>query len=629
MLARSGLPTPPLRIVLLCLPVLLAAGAARAPAEIPPAPPPVPDVVVPPPLPSPLEVAPPPPVGATPPPLPRTGLPPPLPVGGTPPAPPPPPPEDALGRTATSVVRTSAGPIRWEELRPQLAAVDPLDPRVQGPFADRLHGLVLLEPPGEGWTVRVNGSRLLVHDRLHFGLVQGLPPGLWRPGSDPRGAVALALARAQAVLPGRSRLFVRPEAGVVRVVASGLRFPSGLVPVEDVNAGLGQPPPGYGRSYAFVGVLVPAGDVPVLGGLFLPEGADPGRVRTLIRALASLRPLDVRTPWRREVLYDTEGPPVLSLDVPQGFGFRGAVITSGGGSAQVPVFVAGDGEVVLEKGEIYVAVSLLQGPFGTSGNSLVAYDGMAQQLPTVVAPEEPRTVAALVAEHWRLRSGREWTVEEVRELPLSEAEREQAARLAREQESLNTVMGVGGSSRVYRLGVRGRSGPSVRVSVARVTYSGGVQGGLVGSYIAHASVDVSTMQFRRERSAEDLALLAGIAASLETHPEGTLTALARGARISADQTRQVLAMLQGYREDLSASNTAWANLLGEQAFVRDPETGEVWKADIESYWGRWMRSPDGETILSLGERGEIAAALRGQGWRELEQWFEPPPELRR
>lgn len=432
----------------------------------------------------------------------------------------------------------------------------------------------------------------------------------------------MLLGRTGTLVPGTTRVFLRRTPGGIRVLASGLRYPSRLRPVEDVNAGLGMPPPGYGRACRMVAQLVPAGRAVVA--VFAPAGASPERVRALADVLGRVRALAVRVPHRREVLRDLAGPPLLSLDVPEGFGFEGTVVTMGGGT-QFPVYGVSDGTVAFETGAVGVSTVGSTGPLGGWSAATVTIDGVAGMVPLGGPPDDPQTLAAWTLEQWRRRSGRSWTLEEVRPLPVPEAP----------GSAPRTVAGapwpgmIGPQQRVrsFALLVRGRSGGLRRWTMATgAVLELGSPGPFQTFGISGAVMSLETFQVRADRAAEDLALLAGVRASRLVHPEGTLSALARARRISMEATERILATIRGYRDALERGNAAWANILGEEMFVRDPETAEVWKVPLRDF-GTWLGAPDGGAPMFAPEGTDLAWRLQEQGWRELERWFEPPPGM--
>ncbi len=66
---------------------------------------------------------------------------------------------------------------------------------------------------------------------------------------------------------------------------------------------------------------------------------------------------------------------------------------------------------------------------------------------------------------------------------------------------------------------------------------------------------------------------------------------------------------------------SWANLLSDQTYVRDPSTGEIFRAYKASFdTGTFWRDPVFGGVVGAVERGgRLEEALRQGGWRQLEE----------
>ncbi|MEN2981105.1 MAG: hypothetical protein ABDH20_00340 [Thermus sp.] len=87
------------------------------------------------------------------------------------------------------------------------------------------------------------------------------------------------------------------------------------------------------------------------------------------------------------------------------------------------------------------------------------------------------------------------------------------------------------------------------------------------------------------------------------------------------ETERILRWVREQQEFNTWMRQSWANLLSDQTYVRDPSTGEVFRAYKASFdTGTFWRDPVFGGMVGAVERGgRLEEILRQEGWRQLEE----------
>jgi hypothetical protein len=139
---------------------------------------------------------------------------------------------------------------------------------------------------------------------------------------------------------------------------------------------------------------------------------------------------------------------------------------------------------------------------------------------------------------------------------------------------------------------------------------------------------VHMFQSPKDRTEEAGGIFAGISNSLHFSTQHALSAWERVIEENQELNRMVMQMLNEEREFNSRMARAWTNALSDQTYVKDPETGEIFRVH-KRVWetGEFWRDPVWGNILGGVERGsELERLLREEGWRPLQQSLEGFPE---
>jgi hypothetical protein len=142
------------------------------------------------------------------------------------------------------------------------------------------------------------------------------------------------------------------------------------------------------------------------------------------------------------------------------------------------------------------------------------------------------------------------------------------------------------------------------------------------------SIEVRMFQFPKDRTEEAGGIFDGIRNSIHFSPQFVLSALEGVIKDNKVLNRMVMQMLKEEREFNSRMARAWTNALSDQTYVKDSETGEIFRVH-KRVWetGEFWRDPLWGNILGGVEGGsELERLLREEGWRSLQQSLEGFPE---
>ncbi|GAA6756195.1 hypothetical protein Thermus77420_16710 [Thermus thalpophilus] len=488
---------------------------------------------------------------------------------------------------------------------------------------DALHGFALFLPTG--YQVRVEEYGLLATDLEAFLLVRGMPL------RTPREAVAPLVAEAQRMAKGQVGYHFKATGGGLLLLARGMGYPFPLSGALSLSAL--QDPFLAGLTYEAAHLLLPGRKHVLAVSVYLPTDASPALRDQALQALRSLEFL----PESARVHYEVQRvrDPVLGMDaftveVPRGYAFQGALAYTGDGDTSVRtlVFALQGNGVLYRKDALFLgAGTVAGGPYGaSSGSTVFGWNGQRTILQGFLCPTTPEEVARLLAELWGQERGQAWQVAKLEPTPAPRSR--VAQRLAQEEASLEGYL----SPMVARGAqpFRGRWDHTLEARAGHLVREGYFGGTLFGyqqqDWVATSAMCQTQLNVLfREGTAAALAkakpILDGFTLGLRPNPEWPWREALRARRASEEETRRVLAMVRQGEEFNTWMRRSWANLLSDQTYVRDPATGEVFKAYKESFnTGTFWRDPVFGGVLGAVERdGRLEDLLRQGGWRRLEE----------
>ncbi len=470
---------------------------------------------------------------------------------------------------------------------------------------DPVHGIRVKLPAD--WSVRVFPSYVLIisEDMTRFITFRVYP------GRNLR-KVAKALLQETRFMGRGVTHFKRVKNSVL--VRSDLRgYPYVLDPMLPITWGLqGRIPP---QEYTSLTYIIPLRRSSLLISFFYPRGTPEGRVKEMIRIAKTFRFTKRRIPSRRALIRDPEtGSVAATLRIPRGWDFYGTVIPQA--PREIHFVASGRGEFVRRD---FISLAGAVGPFG--GSAMISINGQSypSQMPFIV--DSIRTASELLVSLWN-SEGESWEIVKVRNLPkpgslkaLEESARRRLATTgAMFQHQANASLLYGGfeasNGRLRRV--------VLIVGFSTDSYSPGT-----GVRNFQTNLLLITAQARGSERAKGL--LTAVVIGFRPDPNWFLSKVQRNIQDQAYWNRVILGVLDEHNEFLTRSSIAWANLLSEKTFVKDPRTGEIFQVDLSK--GRYWRDPSGEMILGgVREMSELEEVLKAKGWRKLKESLEGFPE---
>lgn len=492
------------------------------------------------------------------------------------------------------------------------------------PFVDRLHGFSVQLT--QGWSVKVIGNSIVIKNTQDCYIqVRGV-----RYNGDLKQVAQRWFSERQTMDIGNARFaFRQTEQGIV-IVGEGLGFPHPLSPMAAVNAGLtGIPLP---NDFKEVTVILPGKAVALVVSFLFPRGTSEETRKQMVEIVKTLKflPPEEMVGWREEVIVDPEvGMEAVRMHVPKDFEFQGTVAIVG--TMRQPIFVIRKGETVIRQDSVSLSSHAVQSGSTSSGGAILNINGQASQQPQPIFLNEPEDSVKLLSAIWKAATGKDWQVVETMPLPQSEIERMNNERTKREAEQGLAAMGAIAKYTVFKLAYLMRNGELVQV--------GTINGNLLVSQSPHPiaasqscelRMMVRSIQFREREHEKVTGIVSGIAASEYVSPQAALSALARFIRDQKALNRMVQEMLREHREFNTRMATAWSNLLSDQTYVKDPQTGEIFRLHKRSWeTGNFWREPIfGEVILGgVDEGSKLEELLQMKGWRLLNESLEGFPDM--
>jgi hypothetical protein len=508
--------------------------------------------------------------------------------------------------------------------------LQPQEPSLQklvsgGEVTDLLHGFSVRLP--QGWASNVHDNFIRINDdqALCFIVLR-----VARYEGNLRQVAQSWWLERQAMATGFSqpRFAFRKLSQGILIVGEGLGYPFVLHPMMSVNFGLlGQTPP---TNYREVTAILPGKATALVVTLLFPAGTEKAKLDAMMGVVKSFRflPQEKMVRWRQETIYDPEvGMEAGWLHVPEGFEYRGAIIRQG--TKRVPALFVRKGDLMMRVDNIDIQSIALQTGFGSNAQTLLTINGQTSRQPQPIFLQSPQDVARLVLGIWQAETGERWELKEQVEVPKSAMERMMEQQMQRELAQSAVVFRRAVQGGLIKFALSAQSGQLIRQAFISGSLLLSQQPDpIAASQDCSVGIMVRMFQFPKDRAEEAAGIFAGIGNSLRFSPQFALSALERFIKENQELNRMVMQMLHEEREFNSRMARSWTNALSDQTYVKDPETGEIFRVH-KRVWetGEFWRDPVWGNILGGVERGsELERLLREEGWRPLQQSLEGFPE---
>ncbi len=506
----------------------------------------------------------------------------------------------------------------------------PQEPSLQkwvsgGEVTDLLHGFSVRLP--QGWASNVHDNFIRINDdqALCFIVLR-----VARYEGNLRQVAQSWWLERQAMASGfsQTRFAFRKLSQGILIVGEGLGYPFVFHPMMSVNFGLlRQTPP---NNFREVTAILPGKATALVVTLLFPAGTEKAKLDEMMSIVRSFRflPQEKMVRWRRETIYDPEvGMEAGWIHVPEGFEFRGAIIRQG--TKRLPVLFLRKGDMMVRFDNIDLQSTALQTGFGGNAMTLLTINGQTSQQPQPIFLQSPQDVARLVLGIWQAETGERWELKEQVEVPKSAMEKLMEQQIQQDLAQSAAVFRRAVQGGLIKFAFRAQSGQLVRDAFVSGSLLLSQQPDpIAASQDCSVSIMARMLQFPKDRAEEAGGIFAGILTSLRFSPQHSLSALKRFIEENQELNRMVMQMLHEEREFNSRMARAWTNALSDQTYVKDPETGEIFRVH-KRVWetGEFWRDPVWGDILGGVERGsELERLLKEEGWRPLQQSLEGFPE---
>jgi hypothetical protein len=494
-----------------------------------------------------------------------------------------------------------------------------------GEVTDLLHGFSVNIPQGWALSVRDNFIRINDEKILCFVVLRVARHN----GNLHQVAQSWWLER-QAMTSGFSqpRFAFRKLSQGILIVGEGLGYPFVLHPMMSVNFGLlRQTPP---NNFREVTAILPGKATALVITLLFPADTEKAKLDAMMGIVKSFRflPQEKMVRWRQETIYDPEvGMEAGWVHVPEGFEYRGAIIRQG--TKRVPALFIRKGDLMMRVDNIDLQSMALQTGFGGNAQTLLTINGQTSQQPRPIFLQSAEDVARLVLGIWQAETGERWELKERLELPKSEMERLMEKQMQQDLAQAAVVFRRAVQGGLIKFAFNAQSGQLVRQAfISGPLILSQQPDPIAASQDCSVSIMVHMFQFPKDRTEEAGGIFAGISNSLHFSTQHALSAWERVIKDNRELNRMVMQILNEEREFNSRMARAWTNALSDQTYVKDSETGEIFRVH-KRVWetGEFWRDPVWGNILGGVERGsELERLLREEGWRPLQQSLEGFPE---
>jgi len=486
----------------------------------------------------------------------------------------------------------------------------------EGPFTDPLHGFRVVLP--QGYEARLETYGLLLSDLEAFLLVRGTPL------KSPKEAASLILEEARWLSGGQARHFFKPLKGGLLLLTQGLAYPFHLA-----GHFRAFPPAAYqdpllrSLGYEAAHLLLPGDKSLLWVSAYLPTDAGPEARRKALDVLRSLEflPPQGRTPYQVQTLQDPLlGIPAYTAHLPQGYAFQWVLVTASTTLRNLAYRLQGQG-ATLRKDYLLVQSSGLQTGFGGNAQIQLVWNGQASMIQGFLCAASEGEVVSLLLSLWQQETGKPWQLRTSR--PWKET-----SRVARRLEELwkayaaSMAQGLPFQRHQVRLWLQAQSGGALREALVSVDVVRGSQRDyLTASEFCETQLEAILVEGSPQALSRAAGVFRGFRLGLKVNPEWPWQEAQRGLQANREANQMVLEMNRQSQEFNTWMSRSWTNLLSDQTYVRDPSTGEVFRAYKASFdTGTFWRDPVFGGVVGAVERGgRLEELLRQGGWRPLEQ----------
>lgn len=482
-------------------------------------------------------------------------------------------------------------------------------------WIDRLHGFTATLRVG--WSPTVKGNALIFSNGQTFVIIRAA-----RYESSLHEIVRRWLEELQLIGTPSLRLYQKPFAQGIAVYGAPLQFPAFLLSSAVLAPA---------TRYQTLTFFVPGRHTVLVYTILAPLEANRDEIESALRIVRTLRflPPEQRIPYRTEAIIDpVYGMPALWVPVPEGFAFTGQVVR-----ADNPQFfyrLEGPGGFLRFDAISIQSYATQSFPGVGQAASIVTWNGQSLTWPQAVLVETPEACAPLLLSLWEME-GMSWTLRGHRiftaaDHPLLRLLAHQLEASSRSSIAMMQMMGTQVQTFIASHLLLAQSAQRMRFATFLSFAFNWAQPGLMSSQSGGVTFPVMrVMEFEDEAHlAELLPIFLGILTGEKINPSWSWRVAQENLARNRIWNQAIKAYADAAQEFETRTHLAWANILSEQTFARDPETGEIFQLD--DVGGNFWRDPISGDILAVEPGSDFEEFLQANDWRLLPQSLEGFPE---
>ncbi|MDW8052740.1 MAG: hypothetical protein RMJ83_09725 [Armatimonadota bacterium] len=471
-------------------------------------------------------------------------------------------------------------------------------------FVDRMHGFKVRLP--EGWSVKVsNGLPIFTKDHC-FVVV-----GATTYQQDLKEVARHVVRGLRTLQMEQPKLAFRAIPQGVQIVGEGLGYPYALNPMIVLT------PTPFPTRFSLVGLILKGQKVALIVLFLFPEDT-PASVRKemieLVRTLEFL-PASQRVEWKTTVLEDPLlGIPYGTINVPKGYTVVGTPMQQG--TKHLYRYEVKHGNFLCRTDFVDLNTYAVMAGAMANATTTIIYNGNSSALSAPYTINAPEDAEKLLLAMWQLETNKEWKV---------------VSRQVKEKPPLPAPipMPMLSEQRHWVVTLTAQSGDLERVAMVSLMLTNFSDPHYIASTSSqYASLFIGVAQYPKQQRNFHQSVVRGIAASVNPSVEWSLAAFQAFTQTNKDINRTVLEYLEQRREDNSKMARTWTNALSDQTYIRDPDTGEVFKVykrvwDTDNFW----REPVfGRIIGTIGKETKLGELLKESGWKVMDESLAGFPE---
>jgi len=382
---------------------------------------------------------------------------------------------------------------------------------------------------------------------------------------------------------------------------------------------------------------------------FIPKNYTPEARKKIIDIIESIKITNPSIEWRYQELYDyTSGIVVSKVHIPSNFNFQWDLVPATPGyTLRDLIFYLSGNNSIFRKDYILVKSFSIQAGFFNNSNSILTWNGKEFYYQGFYYAQSEMDIIQLVINLWQQETGISWQLKNYYKTNFYPFNRIQYNYY---QMILNMMMKQYMMQNYITLLIEAQFNERIRKALITANISAFSNGAysISQSYYNYISLEICLIDTSLSEYDKIIPIFLGFSTSIEYNDQWIQYEVQRSIMLNRQKNQTILEinrrnreLNESFRKTLYQNNQStsfseiikegeeyntwisrsWSNALSEQTYLRDPETGEVFKVDKKPYEdGSYWKDPISNTIIGNVERNsKLEENLYLEGWRKLEQ----------